>query len=66
MSDARLDEALGLAERLRDELAAVALAAADEPWNQRAFGAPAAPLQQLADDADDLASRIALTRSDQR
>lgn len=58
-----LDEALSLAERLRDELEAVALAAADHPLS---FASEARPFRDLADAADDLCSRIDLTRTDQR
>lgn len=56
-----LDEAQALAERLRDELQALAISLADKR-------APAAggQIQALADDADDLASRIDLTRSGNR
>lgn len=56
-----LDDAQALAERLRDELQALAISLADER-------APAAGgrIQALADDADDLASRIDLTRSGNR
>jgi hypothetical protein len=59
-----LDEALSLAERLRDELAALAAAAADDP--SVAGRHHRAALVALSDDADDLTSRIDLTRSGNR
>lgn len=59
-----LDEALSLAERLRDELQALAASAADDP--SVAGLRHRAALNALSDGADDLTSRIDLTRSGNR
>jgi hypothetical protein len=49
-----LDDAYELADKLRRTLDEAAAAAGEEPM----FGDRAAPIQALANDADDLASRI--------
>jgi hypothetical protein len=53
-----LDDAYELAVKLRDTLQDAADEVTDEPWAQRMFGHRVAPVQELADSADDLGNRI--------